>query len=239
MTEEGADRKGNAFVYVTMCTCTLTYSTRIRVHVRARCSVRLWGNCWCAGVGAGMKLADGREKPRRSEKRCRGRRRKGESWWGALERVEWVRGVSFEPLNFAKFETVRGRGDSPSDVHSASTLLLPPLLSFYLSLSFSISLFPSWFSLHRPLLLSTQCTTVLAVHVSLLFLCFLSSGPRLFLLPVAVSIPPSPLSPLYPKPRFGVPSQPSWYYGNFEPIRKSIVPARKPRGGLRCNHALP
>lgn len=154
MTEEGADRKGNAFVYVTMCTCTLTYSTRIRVHVRARCSVRLWGNCWCAGVGAGMKLADGREKPRRSEKRCRGRRRKGESWWGALERVEWVRGVSFEPLNFAKFETVRGRGDSPSDVHSASTLLLPPLLSFYLSLSFSISLFPSWFSLHRSLLLS-------------------------------------------------------------------------------------
>ena len=205
-----------------------------------------------------MKLADGREKPRRSEKRRAGeRRRKGESWWGALERVEWVRGVSFEPLNFAKFETVRGRGDSPSDVHSASTLLLPSLLSLSLCLAVSLSRFLLQFAPHLPLpppslslslfllLPARRCTTVLAAYTSpLLFLLFsllfsLLRSPRSVSLARRLSLflllaPPTPLPP--PKPRFGVPSQPSWYYGNFEPIRKSIVPARKPRGGLRCNH---
>lgn len=51
-----------------------------------------------------------------------------------------LRGVSFEPLNFAKFETVRGRGDSPSDVHLASTLLLfnPPFFAAYLLSPFAL-----------------------------------------------------------------------------------------------------
>lgn len=91
--------------------------------------------------------------------------------------------------------------DSPSDVHSAFTLLLPPLLRSPTLLS------PS-------LLLSTQ-----------------SSLPLRLFLPHPLSHPLSTTSP--PRTaRFAVPSQPSWYYGNFEPIRKSIVPARKPRGGL-------
>lgn len=91
--------------------------------------------------------------------------------------------------------------DSPSDVHSAFTLLLPPLLRSPTLLS------PS-------LLLSTQ-----------------SSLPLRLFLPHPLSHPLSITSP--PRTaRFAVPSQPSWYYGNFEPIRKSIVPARKPRGGL-------
>lgn len=142
----------------------------------------------CGGMARGgwgrMKLADGREKPRRSEKRAGRGRRKGESWWGALERVEWVRGVSFEPLNFAKFETVRGRGDSPSDVHSASTLLLPPLLSLspspslYFSLwlaSLSISLRPPCRSL--PSLLRVYGR---ARRIRLFSFCFLSSDPVCF-----------------------------------------------------------
>lgn len=86
-------------------------------------------------------------------------------------------------------------------MHSAFTLLLPPLLRSPTLLS------PS-------LLLSTQ-----------------SSLPLRLFLPHPLSHPLSTTSP--PRTaRFAVPSQPSWYYGNFEPIRKSIVPARKPRGGL-------
>lgn len=119
----------------------------------------------------------------------------------ALERVEWVRGVSFEPLNFAKFETVRGRWRT----HPLTCIRLSPFffLPFYAPLRFSL-----------PLFFSPQ-----------------SSLPLRLFLPHPLSHPLSTTSP--PRTaRFAVPSQPSWYYGNFEPIRKSIVPARKPRGGL-------
>lgn len=87
-------------------------------------------------------------------------------------------------------------------MHSAFTLLLPPLL------------------LRSPTLLSP----------SLLLSTVVSPSPSVSPAP-AISPPLSTTSP--PRTaRFAVPSQPSWYYGNFEPIRKSIVPARKPRGGL-------
>ena len=120
----------------------------------------------------------------------------------ALERVEWVRGVSFEPLNFAKFETVRGRWRT----HPLTCIRLSPF--FFLPFSYA----PLRFSL--PLFFSPQ-----------------SSLPLRLFLPHPLSHPLSTTSP--PRTaRFAVPSQPSWYYGNFEPIRKSIVPARKPRGGL-------
>lgn len=154
-----------------------------------------------------MKLADGREKPRRSEKRRAGeRRRKGESWWGALERMEWVQGVSFEPLNFAKFETVRGRGDSPSDVHSASTLLLPPLLSLCLAFSCNLRRIP--LSLCLSLLSARRCTTVLAAYTSpLLFLLFsLLRSPRSVSLARRLSLflllaPPTSHPPFRPRNR--------------------------------------
>lgn len=53
-----------------------------------------------------MKLAE-REKP--LEKRGIVRQgKKDESWWGGLSKGWSGRGaVSFEPVNFAKFETVR------------------------------------------------------------------------------------------------------------------------------------
>lgn len=68
----------------------------------------------------------------------------------ALERVEWVRGVSFEPLNFAKFETVRGRWRT----HPLTCIRLSPFffLPFsYAPLRFSLPLF---FSPHSRLSLS-------------------------------------------------------------------------------------
>lgn len=111
----------------------------IRIHARAlRCSARF--------VGGGGDEVGRREKPRRSEKW-------GEGGWVmvgcALERVEWVRGVSFEPLNFAKFETVRGRWRT----HPLTCIRLSPFffLPFYAPLRFSLPLF---FSPHSRLSLS-------------------------------------------------------------------------------------
>lgn len=89
----------------------------------------------------------------------------------ALERVEWVRGVSFEPLNFAKFETVRGRWRT----HPLTCIRLSPF--FFLPFSYA----PLRFSL--PLFFSPQ-----------------SSLPLRLFLPHPLSHPLSP-QPLRLEPR--------------------------------------